>query len=71
MELSYNKLWKILIDKDLKKKDLCDLADISTTSLAKLKRRENVTTDILLKICVALKCDISDIVEVVDEEGNQ
>ena len=49
MELSYNKLWTILIDKDLKKKDLCNLADICTTSLAKLKRRENVTTDILLK----------------------
>ena len=68
MELSYKKLWKILIDKDMKKKDLCKLAGISSTSLAKMGRNENVNTDILVKICVALRCDISDIAEIINEE---
>lgn len=68
MKLSYKKLWKILIDKDMKKKDLCKLAGISSTSLAKMGRNENVNTDILVKICVALRCDISDIAEIINEE---
>lgn len=65
--LSYKRLWKLLIDKDLMKKDLCQMANISSTSVAKLKRNENVNTDILLRICIALNCDIKDIVELVDE----
>lgn len=65
--LSYKCLWKLLIDKDLMKKDLCQMANISSTSVAKLKRNENVNTDILLRICIALNCDIKDIVELVDE----
>lgn len=68
--LSYKRLWKLLIDKDLMKKDLCQMANISSTSMAKLKRNENVNTDILLKICVALNCDIKDIVELEDEIDN-
>lgn len=68
MEISYKKLWKLLIDKDLKKKDLCELSGVSSTSIAKMGRNENVNTDILVKICVALKCDISDIAEIVSEE---
>lgn len=65
MRISYKKLWKMLIDREMKKKDLAELAGISTTSIAKLGRNENVNTDILLKICVALKCDISEIMEIV------
>lgn len=65
MSISYKKLWKILIAKDMKKKDLCVAAGISHTSMAKLGKNENVTTDILVKICNALECDISDIMELV------
>lgn len=64
MRISYKKLWKMLIDKNMKKKDLAELAGISTTSIAKLGKNENVNTDILLKICKALKCDISEIMEI-------
>lgn len=67
--MSYNKLWKLLIDRNMKKSDLRKTAGISSSSLAKLGKNQNVTTDVLLKICNTLKCDISDIVEVVlDEE---
>lgn len=65
MRISYKKLWKMLIDREMKKKDLAELAGISTTSIAKLGKNENVNTDILLKICRALKCDISEIMEIV------
>jgi len=61
--VSYNKLWKLLIDKGLKKKDLIKLAGLSSSSLAKLTKGENVTTDMLCRICEALKCDFSDIME--------
>ncbi len=63
MSVSYKKLWKLLIDRDMKKKDLCIAAGISHTSMAKLGKNENVTTDVLVKICIALNCDISDIME--------
>lgn len=62
--ISYKKLWKLLIDKDMKRKDLREATGISTASMAKLSKNENLTTDVLLKICEALKCDISDIMEV-------
>ena len=62
--VSYKKLWKLLIDKDMKKKDLREATGISTASMAKLSKNENLTTDVLLRICDALKCDISDIMEV-------
>lgn len=67
MSISYKKLWKLLIDKDMKKKDLREAAGISTASMAKLGKNENVNTEILVKICKALKCDISDIMEIIDE----
>ncbi len=67
MAVSYKKLWKLLIDRDMKKKDLCASAGISHASMAKLGKNENVTTDVLVKICTALKCDISDIVEITEE----
>lgn len=68
MGVSYKKLWKLLIDKDLKKKDLCKLAEISSASVAKLGRNENVNTDILVKICYALECDVSEIMEITKED---
>ncbi|NLC44204.1 MAG: helix-turn-helix transcriptional regulator [Clostridiales bacterium] len=70
MTSSYKKLWKLLIDRDMKKKDLCEKAGISHASMAKLGKNENVTTDILLKICDALNCDIGDIMEVVDDSDS-
>lgn len=69
MQISYKKLWKLLIDRDLLKKDLAAMADISSTSIAKLSKNENVNTEILRKICTALDCDISDIMEMVVEKG--
>lgn len=68
MRISYKKLWKLLIDRDMMKKDLAKSAGISTASIAKLGRNENVNTDILLRICTALECDISDILEIVVDE---
>lgn len=68
MAANYKKLWKLLIDKDMKKKDLAELAGISNASIAKMGRNENVTMDVLVKICSALKCDIGDIVEIVPDE---
>lgn len=68
MSVSYKKLWKLLIDRDMRKKDLCALAGISHASVAKLGKNENVTTDVLVKICAALKCDIGDIMEIVDTQ---
>ncbi|EOI9067878.1 TPA: helix-turn-helix domain-containing protein [Streptococcus pyogenes] len=66
MRFSYNKLWKLLIDKDWTKTKLRQEAGISSSTIAKLGKGENITTDILLKICIALDCKIEDIVEIVD-----
>jgi len=63
MFFSYKKLWKLLIDREMKKKDLCAKAGISTATIAKMVKGESITTDSLLKICVALDCDVSDIME--------
>lgn len=70
MTISYNKLWKLLIDKKMNKRELKKLSGVSTASIAKLGKGENITTDVLLKICRALRCDISDIMEVQFEEGD-
>lgn len=67
MSASYKKLWKLLIDKDLKKKDLQQLAGISNYTISKLNRGDNVTTDVLGKICKALNCNVDDIMEFVNE----
>jgi putative transcriptional regulator len=69
MSISYNKLWKLLIDKGMNKQDLKQLSGISTTSIAKLGKGENITTGVLLKICMALNCDIADIMEVTPDDG--
>ena len=68
MKICYKKLWKLLIDRDMMKKDLSEMANISPASIAKLGRNENVNMDILLRICSALECDISDIMELVQDE---
>ena len=69
MAVSYKKLWKLLIDKNMKKKDLRAASGISTTTLAKLGKDENVSTEILSKICAALNCDVGDIMEMVPDDS--
>ena len=67
MAVSYKKLWKLLIDKDMKKKDLCAQAGISAASVTKMGKNGHVTTEVLLKICTALDCRIEDIMEILPE----
>ena len=69
MAVSYKKLWKLLIDKNMKRTDLRAVTGISTTTLAKLGKDENVSTDILAKLCKALECDVGDIMEMVNDEN--
>jgi len=66
MRISYNKLWKLLIDKNMTKMELKDAAGISAASIAKLGKGANITTDVLLKICETLHCRVEDILETVD-----
>ena len=68
MAVSYNKLWKLLIDRKLRKKDLRDMAGISSSVITKMGKDESVTTAMLTKICVALKCDIGDIMEIFPDK---
>ena len=68
MAVSYKKLWKLLIDKDMKKKDLRIATGMTTTALAKLGKNEHVNTEILAKICKVLECKIEDVVEIVNAE---
>ena len=70
MSISYNKLWKKLIDKNMTKTALRLQADIGTSTLAKLGKNEQVSMDVLLKICKVLNCDISDVMEVIKENKN-
>ena len=67
MRISYNKLWKMLIDKNMKKSDLKEKAGISSASLAKLGKGDNITTDVLLRICEAMECHLDDIMETVED----
>lgn len=67
MAVSYNKLWKLLIDKNMKKKELGEAAGISNSLIAKLGKNENVTVDVLVRICSALNCQIDDIMELVPD----
>lgn len=71
MTVSYNKLWKLLIDKNMKKKELAQLAGISNSLLSKMKKNENVTVDVLIKICSALNCNIEDIMEINKYNSNK
>jgi DNA-binding Xre family transcriptional regulator len=66
--ISYKKLWHLLLDKDLKKKDWVTLAGVSTYTISKLNRGDNVTTAVLQRICNALECNIGDIMDIVPDE---
>lgn len=69
MALSYNKLWKLLIDKGMTKTEMRLKADISTTTLAKLGKSETVSMEVLLRICKVLDCNVGDIMDVINEEA--
>ena len=68
MYIDYSKLWKLLIDKNMSKTDLIDITGISSRVLAKLSKNETITTDTIARICSALHCDVSDIMECVSED---
>lgn len=70
MAICYKKLWKLLIDRDMQKKDLRIAAGLSTNVIAKLGKNRNVSTEVLGKICKVLKCEVTDIMEFIDEEHN-
>lgn len=67
MAVSYKRLWKLLIDRDMKKGELCKLAGISNASITKMGKNGCITTDVLDKICTALRCNIEDIMEIIQE----
>ena len=69
-EISYKRLWKMLIDKDLKKKDLAAVAGVSQSSIAKMSRGEAISMEVILKICTALDCDIGEICEAIPAKQN-
>jgi DNA-binding Xre family transcriptional regulator len=71
MSISYNKLWKILIDKRMKKKDLMNAAEFSTSTLAKLGKNQQVSMDVILRICKTLECNVGDVMDIVPEEDNE
>lgn len=71
MRISYNKLWKLLIDKNLNKQKLREMSGVSSASIAKLGKGENITTEVLFRICTALECDISDIMEIVEDDAEK
>jgi len=71
MRASYKKLWKILIDRDMKKNELAKQANVSVATLTKLSKCENVNVDILVRICSALRCEVGDIVELVSNDIEQ
>lgn len=68
VEISYNKLWKLLIDRNLKKVELKEMAKISGYNIGRLTRNENVTVDVLAHICMALNCGFDDIIEITSTE---
>lgn len=71
MKVSYKKLWKLLIDRDMKKRDLQDLTGVSSSSIAKLSKNEYVSMDVLVKVCTALNVDFADVIEIVSDENTE
>ncbi|WP_321308141.1 helix-turn-helix domain-containing protein [Sphaerochaeta sp. UBA5849] len=71
MVISYNRLWKLLIDKKMNRRDLKSATGISTATIAKLGKGENITTEILVKICEALECNLNDIMELSNEDRKE
>lgn len=68
MAISYKRLWKLLIDRDMKKRDLEQVTGLSHYTISKLNRSENVTTEVLAKICIALECTMDDIMEIIPDD---
>ena len=68
MSVSYKKLFKLMIDKDIKKKELKEMASIGNSTMAKFGNNENVTIEVLAKICNAMDCTLDDIVEIIPDE---
>lgn len=71
MAISYNRLWKLLIDRKMKKKDLVEMAGVSWSTIVKMGRDEHVSTDIVVKICAALECDVDEVMEIVTKNDTQ
>lgn len=71
MAISYKKLWKLLIDRNIKKGELQQLANVSSSSIAKLGKNENVNTDILVRICEALNCSLEEIMELTETDDKK
>lgn len=69
MAVSYNKLWKLLIDKKMKKKNLMNLASISTSTLAKMGKDQQVSMDVISRICTSLECNIGDVMDILPDEN--
>lgn len=69
MKVSYKKLWKLLIDRDMKKRDLQEMAGISSSSIAKLSKNNYVSMDVLVKVCTALNVDFADVIEILSDEN--
>lgn len=67
MSISYDNLWKLLIDNHMKKKELREMIDVSSSTMAKLAKNETVSLDVLIKICKVLQCDIGDIIEITND----
>jgi DNA-binding Xre family transcriptional regulator len=71
LKLTYKKLWKLMIDREINRKTLAKMANISASTLTKLSKGDCVNTDMLVRICIALKCDLHDIVELVPDETDE
>lgn len=71
MAVSYKRLWKLLIDKDMRKKDLAVAAGISTYTISKMGKGENITTNVLYKICTALNCSIGEVIEFIPDDPKE
>ncbi len=69
MKVSYNKLWKLLIDKDMKKTDLIEAVKTSPNTIAKMGKNENISMDVIARICEYLNCDVGDIMEMIPDDG--
>ena len=68
MSISYDKLWKLLIDNHIKRKELREMIEVSSSTMARLSKNQTVSLEVLMKICKVLRCDIGDIIEITDEE---
>jgi DNA-binding Xre family transcriptional regulator len=71
MMVSYKKLWKLLIDKDMMKKDLQKQAGISWATMTKMSKGETVSTEVLMKVCKVLQCNVGDIIDFVETDNNE